>query len=310
METQQCTNCHVENEIGFRFCKACGAPLVTAELSGSSSGPSDDSAPPISPTDQKVGASAQAVGQMGAAGLSSLNIWGPFAGYGERGRHVSWLLNNLGDRSEALRDAVTERFNEREIPGARVRPLTLTGKGVAVERRPYYLAQRGIATAALYIARFGHDLYISQVTYARGAISPLRAIIVLLMLLFQVIYVPAIIASVAPIDFFGNLDILQMYGLRDYNFAGLGALICCVGPFWFFNGLALFLLALHMFYKFLTIKDPLSMLRLPPNEFQQDDIIALEKAVEETVRQSLDTIGIDASLMPPAAEYGFRRRLL
>jgi hypothetical protein len=65
-----------------------------------------------------------------------------------------------------------------------------------------------------------------------------------------------------------------------------------------------------MVYKFLTEKDPLMLLRTPPNEFQQDDIIALEKAVEETVRQSLDTIGIDSALMPPASEYGIRRRLI
>jgi hypothetical protein len=246
---------------------------------------------------------------MGSAGLSALNIWGPFAGYGERGRHVSWLLNNLGDRAEALRDAVTERFNEREIPGARVRPLTLTGKGVVVERRPYYFAQRGIATAALYVARFGNDLYISQVTYARGAINPLRAIILILMVLFQIGYVPAVIASIAPVDFTG-IDLGRLYGYENYDLGAFGFLSCCLGPLWFLNGLALFLVALYMFHKFLTIKDPLVMLRLPPNEFQQDDIIVLEKAVEETVRQSLDAIGIDVALMPPAPEYGFRRRLI
>jgi len=76
------------------------------------------------------------------------------------------------------------------------------------------------------------------------------------------------------------------------------------------NTLGLFLAGLHMVYKFLTDKDPLALLRTPPNEFQQDDVIALEKAVEETVRQSLDAIGIDTALMPPALEYGIKRRLI
>jgi hypothetical protein len=48
-------------------------------------------------------------------------------------------------------------------------------------------------------------------------------------------------------------------------------------------------------------------LRTPPNEFQQDDAIALEKAVEETVRQSLDQVDIDVSLMPPAQDKSFGR---
>jgi hypothetical protein len=63
-------------------------------------------------------------------------------------------------------------------------------------------------------------------------------------------------------------------------------------------------------YKFLTVKDPLMLLRTPPNEFQQDDIVALEKAVEETVRQSLDRVGIDTGVMPPASDYGVKRRLI
>jgi len=65
-----------------------------------------------------------------------------------------------------------------------------------------------------------------------------------------------------------------------------------------------------MIYKFFTEKDPLALLRTPPNEFQLDDTVALEKAVEETVRQSMDVVGIDSGLMPPATEYGLKQRLI
>jgi hypothetical protein len=234
-----------------------------------------------------------------------LDIWGPFAGYGERGRHVSWLLDNLGERAEALRDAVTNRFRERQIPGARVQPQTLTGKGIAVERRPYYLIKRGVATAGLYITRFGQDIYISQVTYAKGAINPLRTVILSLMVLFQLYIVFGYGGSVE--SSIGSFDLLSGYsGGSD----SLGFLLCCIGPLGALNTLGLSLVGLHVIYKFLTEKDPLMLLRTPPNEFQQDDIIALEKAVEETVRQSLDAIGIDSALMPPALEYGIKRRLI
>jgi hypothetical protein len=50
--------------------------------------------------------------------------------------------------------------------------------------------------------------------------------------------------------------------------------------------------------------------RVQPNEFDQDDLIALEKAVEQTVRESLDVVGIEQELMPPAEEYGLRQRII
>ena len=49
---------------------------------------------------------------------------------------------------------------------------------------------------------------------------------------------------------------------------------------------------------------------MPPNEFDIDDTVALEKSVEQTVREALDAVGIEQRLMPQAAESGFRRRLI
>jgi hypothetical protein len=242
---------------------------------------------------------------MGEGGMSLANIWGPFAGYGERGRHVAWLLNNLGDRAEALRQAVSERLRERRIPGASVLPQTLTGKGLAVERRQYYLVKRGIATVGLYLARFGQDLFISQVTYAKGPLNTVRVVVVSLMVLFQIFSMFSIRGSL--LQPFASTNLL---GLPSGDFGSSVVALCCVGPLSALNLLALTLIGLHMVYKFITDRDPLAVLRTPPNEFQQDDIVALEKAVEETVRQSMDRIGIDSDLMPPASEYGIKRRLI
>ena len=72
----------------------------------------------------------------------------------------------------------------------------------------------------------------------------------------------------------------------------------------------LMLAGLHMIYHFITEKDLLALLRTPPNEFQLDDTIALEKAVEETIRQSMDAIGLDANLLTPSETYSPRRRLV
>jgi hypothetical protein len=311
METRYCPNCGTANEASFRFCKQCGAPMAEALPPTSTPVPSVPPSqrsvtPSISPPPPKPAHPPQAIGQMGTGGFSAVNIWGPFAGHGQRGRHVSWLLDDLGERSEALREAIANRFSGRQIPSARFDPRILTGKGIVVERRPYYLIRRGIATAALYISRFGQDLYISQVTYAKGAINPLRTVILASMVLFQLYlmfgYATSVESSLGSVSFLG--------GRTGGDPEALGLLLCCVGPLGMLNTLGLFLAGLHMAYKFLTERDPLALLRTPPNEFQQDDIIALEKAVEETVRQSLDAVGIDSALMPPAPEYGIRRRLI
>lgn len=309
MKTLYCPQCGQANAADVRFCQHCG--LAVSEARDLTATPAVDRqvAAPV-PTTMPgmipvVPAQTPAIGQMGQGGSSVLDIWGPFAGYGDRGRHVSWLLDNLGDRAEGLREAVTNRFKERQIPGGVVQPKILTGRGISVERRPYYLIRRGVATAGLYIARFGQDLFISQVTYARGPINPLRVALLLISVLFQVYLMFGYGQSLE--SSLGSFNILGGYG---GDLGAFGGLLCCVGPLGLLNTLGLVIAGVHMIYKFITAKDPFMLLRTPPNEFQQDDIVALEKAVEETVRQSLDRIGIDAGLMPPAPDHGPKQRLI
>ena len=330
METKYCPQCGTANAASFGFCQNCGTALPAVTTLPESPGtmaeptrstpvhgvqqaaPRQPAAPSQRPVVRQPPGYPQAVGQMGTGGFSVVDIWGPFAGYGQRVWDFQWLLDSLGNRAEDLVAAVTRRFQEREIPNARVEQRTLTGRGIAVERRPYYLIRRGITTEGLYIARFGQDLYISQVTYAKGAINPLRVLILVLMIAFQLFmtwgYTAAVNSGIESM--LGSFSLLGGYGGGGGGGSGLGFLLCCVGPLGIVNSVLLALAGLHMIYKFLADKDPLALLRTPPNEFQQDDIVALEKAVEETVRQSLDAVGIDSALMPPAPEYGIRQRVI
>jgi hypothetical protein len=253
---------------------------------------------------------ASRIGQTGSAGTVPLNIWGPFAGYGTRGRHVAWLINDQGERAEALRDVVAARFERRAIPGATVEPVKLVRQGVLVDTRPYFLIRRGLTTAGLYIARFGQDLYVSQVTYFKGPISNARFLLLVAAVLFALIY-PSLLGSAAA-------DVASQIGFGfggvSGDSGGVGVLLllssCCLGPIYLLNWLALGILVLFSIYKWLTEKDILAALRVPPNEFDIDDTVALEKSVEQTVREALDAVGIEQRLMPQAAEYGFRRRLI
>ncbi len=301
-----CPNCGAADPGPGRFCMSCGfrlpAPATTepAPLTPKEQ-PGPPSTPLPAPAPQAI--SDQPIGQMGSSGTVPINIWGPFAGYGMRGRHVSWLINDQGDRAEALRDVVAARFERREIPGATLEPVKLVRQGVLVDTRPYFLIRRGLTTAGLYIARFGRDLYVSQVTYFKGPLSSMRVLLLVASLLFALIY-PLIYSNA-----FSRISLNPFSGIGG-DLLGLTFLSCCLGPIYLLNWLALGILEIFTLYKWLTEKDALAALRVPPNEFDVDDTVALEKAVEQTVREALDEVGIEQRLMPQAAEYGFRRRLI
>lgn len=335
----KCQACGRTNPEGSQFCQFCGTVLEAENnptppiIAVSTSSPEPSRPPQMPPMREQPGSpsvprpqttavsgrptgphsatvTGTNIGQLGGGGTAGASIWGPFAGYGTRGRHTAWLLDDIGDKAGALHEAVTQRFQQREIPASAMKWQGLVAQGILVERRPYYFVRRGITTVALYIAQFGKDLYISQVTYAKGPISNLRVLILVLMGLFQLYFMFGFSNSVANAFYSSVSGILSPFGGSSRDTSSLLALmLCCIGPLGILNLIALIGVGFFSVYKYLTEKDFLAVLRTPPNEFQIDDTVALEKAVEETVRQSLDAIGIDASRMTPtqARDYGERR---
>lgn len=308
-----CPNCQEANPDKSRYCQFCGTNLPEKQITDSSAaGPIIGNAQTnpyhVPPAQQ----SQSNIGQLGGGGTAGGSLWGPFAGFGTRGRHSSWLLDNLGDKAGVLHEAVTKRFQQRQIPNTDMRWFSLVAQGVLVERRPFYFVRRGITTVALYIAQFGKDLYISQVTYAKGPISNIRVGILALMALFQLFFMFRFTDTVLGQleNMVGSLSLFG--GGSSDSSAMLAIMLCCIGPLGFLNTIAWMLILPFSVFKYLTEKDFLAILRRPPNEFQIDDTVALEKAVEETVRQSLDDIGIDASLMVPVQDpdAGRARRLI
>ncbi len=301
-----CPHCGTADPGPGPFCMSCGSRLPAPTPAEApplipEAQPGPTLTPPPAPGPQAM--SDRLIGQMESVGRVPINIWGPFAGYGMRGRHVAWLINDQGERAEALQEMVTARFERRAIPGATVEPVKLVRQGVLVDTRPYFLIRRGLTTAGLYIARFGQDLYVSQVTYFKGPISNLRVLLLAAALLFALLY------PIVYNNAFSQVGV-SLFGGIGGDLQGLMLLTCCLGPVYLFTWLALGILELFTIYKWLTEKDALAALRVPPNEFDVDDTVALEKSVEQTVREALDAVGIEQRLMPPAAEYGFRRRLI
>ena len=296
---------------GAAFCARCGqavpAPPAPSQPSAVRQPPPAIPAPgaqfPAYPPPVGV-----LVAPLGATGQAS-SIWGPFAGYGARREHVAWLLEGLGDRAEELRDTITDLFRRRQLPDAHVNLVVLTGKGIAIEQRPFYRIQRGLATVWLYVARFGQDLYVSQVSYIKGPLSVLRVLVAGALLALVVL--SWINVAVAALNVQSALSSFSLLGGGSEPSGFLiGALACCTGPLGGLASLALIVGAIYSVYRFLTEKDLLALLRSSPNEFQEDDIVSLEKAVNETVRQSADLLGIDRQLLAPGQAHRSGRRVI
>lgn len=314
-----CPNCNTPLRPNATFCGNCGQKIGLGAAPAAPPQPIAPIAPtavippPVSPSPAgppspiPLPLPQAAIPQLGATGTST-SIWGPFAGCGTRRQHTAWLLEGLGFRAEELRNKITELFNRRQIPNARITQITLTGRGVAVEQRPFYQVQRGLATVFLYVARFGEDLYISQVSYIKGPISMLRVLVGGGLATLVGVWVVNIIAVMANLADVANSA--SLFGGRAEPNGALISALCCTG---LFGSLALLALAAGLVfsvYKFLTEKDLLALLRSPLTEFQEDDIVSMEKAVNETVRKSADLIGIDLKLLAPGEAYRSGRRLI
>jgi hypothetical protein len=231
--------------------------------------------------------------QVGLPSTSTLNLWGPFAGYGNRRHHTGWLMNHHGDQAPRLLDRVEERFAGREVRDARLRRTSLTAQGLIVETRPYLLIQRGLVSLGLYITAIGRDLFISTVSYLKPPVSNLRVLIAGAMGVFQLFMwfaYPAAVSGAAN-EFMSSVSVFG--GGSSSAAGGLVTLFCLIGPLGLVNTLALLILAGFSAYKWLTEKDLMAALRVPANEFNEDDLMALEKAVEETVRQALTEFQLD-----------------
>jgi hypothetical protein len=212
---------------------------------------------------------------------------------------VGWLLEGEGHRAQELLKHVEGKFKDREIPGAQIFRPTLTARGVMVESRPYFVLRRSLASLALYITQFGHDLFISQASYLKPPISNFRVLVAGALLLFQgfmTFVYPAVINNA----FNAMTQSFNLLGGGQLNSGPLLFLLCVVGPLGGLNSLLLFLFFCFSAYKWLTEKDFWAALRVPPNEFNEDDLMAMEKAVEATVRQSLTDIKLNPDALREA----------
>jgi hypothetical protein len=334
----QCQKCGTENDDSFRFCMKCGSQLIASDqqakpasaddlVDQSDQGISNDYVeqpqpsvqytPPTPPISAQPRFQQPAAYQyqpertfqrktFGASQLSSLNIWGPFAGFGSRQQHLSWLMDGQGDKAEDLISKVSEKFQVREIPYAYITQETKVARGLLVESRPYFILRRGLVSLALYIAEFGKDMFVSLAAYLKPPISNFRVLLVSLMLIFHFYFIFFYPASVNN-AFERASRQLDVFNLGSFDASALLSLLCIIGPLGMLNSLLIFILLVYSGYKWLNERDFLAALRVKPNEFNEDDLMAMSKAVEQTLRISLDEIGLNPDDLIPAKTADDRR---
>jgi hypothetical protein len=307
-----CPKCGTDNDRSFAFCKKCGYKLsdLAEYVQGTGTVPLMETGselgdlPPLK-TDyynRPMPRDLPSYSGMESPEHAPLNIWGPFAGFGTRRRHVGWLMDGQGGRADDLSNNIVGKFRERQIPNAKIYQESLTAKGVSVETRPYFIFKRGLVSMGLNISRFGRDLFISIVSYLKPPFSNFRILLAIVMGIiwfFSTFALPGILSSSLNGTMSGIFGGLYGGNGGGASSAGLVTLLCVVGPVAMINNLALLILLIYSIYKWVTAKDFWAGLRTSPNEFNEDDLMALEKSIEQTVRISLDDIGLNSNDLKP-----------
>jgi len=209
--------------------------------------------------------------------------------------HHSWLLSGDHAHAVAVRNATKDKLLQRGIAKLSVTPQTLIERGFLMEERDYLVAQRGISTVFIYVAPAGQDLYISRATTVLPAINNVRVII--LGLLFLVMFF-GFFSHPSPSDL--------LYGNT------LGFLLASIFSILSVPILLFFIvLLIRSFIYWLREKDFWQYLRSNYlNVFNLDDLMLLEHATDDTVRDAVERVGLDATkIVPPALGYQPKQKI-
>lgn len=324
----RCPECGKNNGKRDQYCQRCGAPLEEGHQAGAlllKEVPIEKPAPEIrvatdepvievqvdtgmQPVPQREDSPAvQNLERPESSGISRANaeypsfdqdlpaapigFWGPFASFGARRSHTGWLMDNQGYRESELERRIGELLARRNIPNATWKRCGLVERGLLAERRNYFIFHRGLVSLALYVSGIGNDLFVSLASYIKPPISLFRVLVLTIMVAFQLfmwVGFPILLSDAAA-------SLTQGFGLLGGgpDLGSLLSLLCLVGPLGGLNTLAMVIFLAYSLYKWLTQKDFFAGLRVSPNEFDEDDLMAMDKAVESTVRLALDSLGLN-----------------
>lgn len=238
-------------------------------------------------------------------GLASLRR--AFAGHGTQIKLHSWLLPGQHTHAIPVLSAVNDMLGQRNIFGLNFKPDRLSERGLAMEPRDYLVVRRGVSTVFVYAAPAGKDLYISRATTVQPAISQFRVVLLGLtafILLFGPFILGSAIASAAASA--GTNPSLGLAALLPVLFVGF-VFVAAYIPLL----TSLIWLIVLSIINWVLDKDLWIYLRPNTlNSFESDDVSLLELETDCIVHDSVQQLGLDASLItPPSQGYEPKRKI-
>ena len=212
--------------------------------------------------------------------------------------HHSWLLNGQHRQAKAVRDAITQKLQQRGTAGLKVTPEKLMERGLLLETRDYVMVSRGVSTVFVYVAPVGQDLYISRATTVLPAISAFRAVL-LGLLVFITLLGPSILSGIllAPSSSYGPYYTVNPLVSLLSGFLSILTIPLWAFLIWLFIRSCIYWLVEKDFWHYLRHKDL--------NDFQLDDIALMEHVTDDVVHDTAQELGMDASKITPPTE-GYR----
>ena len=285
---QTCSNCGAANSATSKFCLRCGTALAASHPVVDSSWTEPSPIPP-----QWTATNMLPQPEMPSGAI-------PIADLGTRLDGWADILLGAGAQAQMVAESFEQQLLAQNMPVVKIRPSTLTPGGWSGKRRSYYLVQiEPGASMAVYINRFGENLYLAWDMYVRPIIRwPI--LVVALCLIFAL---PALACFVGYNGDFltrlayagvGGSTALLIITLLCSPAAGVGLLFGAglIGLIQRGNATAFFIKEI--------------------DTFTADDITAMMMSVHKTLLAALDEAGLKTDLLHEKDRFfaGQRTRLI
>ena len=285
---QTCSNCGAANSATSKFCLRCGTALAASHPIVDSSWTEPSPIPP-----QWTATNMLPQPEMPSGAI-------PIADLGTRLDGWADILLGAGAQAQMVAESFEQQLLAQNMPVVKIRPRTLTPGGWSGKRRSYYLVQiEPGASMAVYINRFGENLYLAWDMYVRPIIRwPI--LVIALCLIFAL---PALACFVGYNGDFltrlayagvGGSTALLIITLLCSPAAGVGLLFGAglIGLIQRGNATAFFIKEI--------------------DTFTADDITAMMMSVHKTLLAALDEAGLKTDLLHEKDRFfaGQRTRLI
>ena len=285
---QTCSNCGAANSATSKFCLRCGTALAASHPIVDSSWTEPSPIPP-----QWTATNMLPQPEMPSGAI-------PIADLGTRLDGWADILLGAGAQAQMVAESFEQQLLAQNMPVVKIVPETLTPGGWSGKRRSYYLVQiEPGASMAVYINRFGENLYLAWDMYVRPIIRwPI--LVIALCLIFAL---PALACFVGYNGDFltrlayagvGGSTALLIITLLCSPAAGVGLLFGAglIGLIQRGNATAFFIKEI--------------------DTFTADDITAMMMSVHKTLLAALDEAGLKTDLLHEKDRFfaGQRTRLI